>query len=247
MKLFAALIALNLAATASAFGVAPRVIPSPASSSQLSSSIQGKGYVADSFSKDYDIIQTLGNLEGPSICYGHFAVLDNKRELDIKEYDNFDAFKNAIDQAGLTNLLRGKGPFTVLAPTNTAIEKYTGVLSEEVLKYHILVGDIYSDELDGKHETLNGEYVTARSEFRKLYLDDAMIGQKDNHTYGTPYPTDHICENGIIHAINVVLKPGWKIAAKDSQGVQGLSLQSHLKQDVLKERGALPEDAKSKH
>lgn len=248
MKFFAlAIVALNLAATASAFHA---VQPLPAlhtATSTSTSSLDMSALGGLGESRDADILSTLGSLEGPSICFGHFAVLDNKRELDIKEYDNFDAFKAAIDQADLTKLLRGKGPFTVLAPTNTAIVNFPGILSDEVLKYHILVGDIYSDEMEGTFETLSGHSVTCRREFRKTYLDDSMIGQLDNHTGGTKYPTDVICENGIIHTINVVLTPDWSPAAKDSQGVQGLSLQSHLNQDVLKDRGALPDSATSQH
>lgn len=43
------------------------------------------------------ILNALGNMEGPSISYGHFAALENRKPTDIKEYDNFDAFKAAID------------------------------------------------------------------------------------------------------------------------------------------------------
>lgn len=193
------------------------------------------------------ILKALGTLEGPSISYGHFAVLENKKPTDIKDYDNFDSFKAAIDQADCTKALRGNGPFTVLAPTNSAIEKYQGVLTEEVIMTHIIPKDIYSDEMEGTVETLSGHTVTFRKEFRKIYVDDAMIGQLDNHSGGTPYPTNVICENGVIHAINIVLEPGWTRCAGDSQGVQGLSLQSHLKQDVLKDRGALPDSASDRH
>ena len=35
-----------------------------------------------------DILGALSTLEGPSICWGHFARLENKKETDIKEYDN---------------------------------------------------------------------------------------------------------------------------------------------------------------
>mmetsp|Transcript_27866 Transcript_27866/g.67793 ORF Transcript_27866/g.67793 Transcript_27866/m.67793 type:complete len:255 (-) Transcript_27866:127-891(-) len=193
------------------------------------------------------ILSVLGMLEGPSVCYGHFAAVDHKRELDIKEYDNFDAFKAIIEQVDCDKILRGNGPFTVFAPTNSAIEKFDGVFDEEVVKTHIIPKDLYTDELDGTFETLSGHMVEAKRQFRKIYVDEAMVGQLDNHTGGTPYPTNVICENGVIHTINTVLKAGWTRPEADSQGVQGLSLQSHLNQDVLKDRGALPEDAKSSH
>jgi len=245
-----ALAILAATPTASAFqvrAVQPRA--SSTSSSLDMSSVHTTSNIDDLGEvRHEDIYTALGLMEGPSICYGHFAALDNKRELDIKEYDNFDNFRNALDQVDLTKLLKRKGPFTVLAPTNTAIEKFDGILDEELLKAHIIEGDmLLTDRTDGTHETMNGSTVTFRNEFRKTYVDNAQIGQFDNHTGGTPYPTNIMCENGVIHSINVVLIPGFSRAASDSQGVQGLSLQSHLKQDVLKDRGALPDDATDKH
>jgi len=196
------------------------------------------------------ILQVLQTLEGPSICYGHFAAVDgHHKELDIKEYDNFDRFRSLLDQVGdCSKILRGDGPFTVFVPTNSAFDKYDGVIDEEVIKTHIIgTQDLYSDELDGTFETLSGHSVVCKKQFRKTYVDEALIGQLDNHTGGTPYPTNVICENGVIHTINTVLKPGWTRAPADSQGVQGLALSSHLNQDVLKDRGALPDSATSQH
>jgi len=252
MKLFA-LAALNLAAvthTASAFQA--RAFQPQLSSTSTSLDMSSFHTTSDPNElgedrRNEEILSALGTTEGPSINYGHFGRLEGKTELEIKEYDNFDAFKAAIDQAGCTNLLRGKGPFTVFAPTNSAISAFQGVLSEEVILTHIIPQDLFSDELDGEFETLSGHKVTGKRQFRKVYVDEALIGQLDNHTGGTPYPTNINCENGVIHAINTVLTPGWSRCAGDSQGVQGLSLQSHLNQNVLKDRGALPDDASSAH
>uniref|UniRef100_A0A7S2ABJ0 FAS1 domain-containing protein n=1 Tax=Trieres chinensis TaxID=1514140 RepID=A0A7S2ABJ0_TRICV len=254
MKLFAPAVlvgALSLAATrtASAFHVrAVRPQPFSTSTSLGMSSFHLVSDVSEMGEfRNEGILNALGTMEGPSICYGHFAALENKRELDIKEYDNFEFFKAAIDQAECTKILLGNGPFTVFAPTNSAIEKYQGVLTDEIIKHHIVPKDIYTDEMQGTFETLSGHTITFRNEFRKTYVDNALIGQLDNHTGGTPYPTNIVCENGVIHAINVVLEPGYTRSAADSQGVQGLALQSHLNQNVLKDRNALPEDANEKH
>ena len=241
--------AFALTAAASAFQVGPRGQPSSKTASSLYMSSFHLNADPDSLSQytNEPISQALGNMEGPSICYGHFARLEHKKELDIKEYDNFDQFKAAIDQADCTKILRGEGPFTVFAPTNSAIERFDGVIDEDVIKTHIIPQDLYSDELEGTFETLSGHVVTCKKQFRKTYVDEALIGQLDNHTGGTPYPTNAMCENGIIHAINIVLKPGWSRADAESQGVQGLALQAHLNQNVLKDRGALPDNATSKH
>jgi len=249
MKLFALAI-LAATPTASAFQVGAVQPRASSTSTSLDMSSMHTTHSIDDLGevRHEDLYSALNLIEGPSICYGHFAVLENKRELDIKEYDNFDAFRSALDQADCTKLLKMKGPFTVLAPTNSAIEKFDGVLTEELLKAHIIEGDmLLTDRMEGTHETMSGTTVTFRNEFRKTYVDNAQIGQFDNHTGGTPYPTNIMCDNGVIHAINVVMIPSWTRATADSQGVQGLSLQSHLKQDVLKDRGALPDEATDKH
>ena len=249
MKLLVVALTLAAASPASAFHVAQQPSARSPSSTTLDMSSFHTTSDFNELSTDLrpdDILGALSTLEGPSICWGHFARLENKKETDIKEYDNFDWFLNAIDQAECTKILRGNGPFTVFAPTNSAMQKYDGVITEEIIKTHIIPQDLFTDELTGTFETLSGHTLTCKSQFRKLYVDEALIGQLDNHSGGTPYPTNVITENGIIHTINTILKPGWSPAVADSQAVQGLSLQSHLNQDVLRERGALPEDAKSK-
>ena len=251
MKLFALAIALNLAASTPATSAFQVRQPSSKSTTTTSLDMSSHHTVTDANAmgekRNEDILNALGYMEGPSVSYGHFAALENKKPTDIKEYDNFDAFKQAIDQADCSKLLMGNGPFTVLAPTNSAIENFSGVLTEEVIKTHIIPQDLFSDELTGTFETLSGHKVTCRSEFRKIYVDEALIGQLDNHSGGTPYPTNVMCNNGVIHAINTILTPGWTRSTMDSQGVQGLALQSHLNQKVLKERGSLPDQAQDKH
>jgi Fasciclin domain len=194
-----------LAAKVLAFTVSPITPPKPLrrESTELCIGLGG-GY-------DNSIWSTLSTLEGPSICYGPQGILIGKEELEIKEYDNFDMFCDALQQTGLAKLLRDtRGPkYTVLAPVNSGILSYTDYLDIEILKYHIIKGDIYSDEFTGPLETLNGASILGRVEFRKVLADDAFIGQKDNHTYGTKYPTDIICDNGVIHAIKHVLTPGY--------------------------------------
>jgi hypothetical protein len=178
-----------LAATASAFSIAP---------------VQ-RGSTA----LHADILKTIGTLEGPSICWGPEGTLIGHEELAIKEYDGFTFLKDAIEQTGLSKTLRSIGPYTLLAPVDSACLAFGGQISEEILKYHIILGDVFSDEIGGKLETLHGDFLTCRHEFRKNYVDDALIGQPDNHTGGSKYPTDIRCENGLIHAINIVLVPGY--------------------------------------
>ena len=123
-----------------------------------------------------NIWSTMGSLEGPSVCWGPEGVIIGHEEIEIKEYDNFNMFRSALDQCGLANELRGIGPYTLLLPTDSAVCAYNGMLDEETLRYHIIKGDIYSDELLGSLETLNPNYnLNAKQEFRKAYVDDGKI------------------------------------------------------------------------
>jgi hypothetical protein len=193
-----------LAASASAFSVVP---PARRGSTVLHAQ---------------DIKQTLSVLEGPSICWGPEGTISGTPELEIKEYDSFTFLKGAIEQCGLTKTLQSIGPYTLLAPTDSACGAYSGQLDEEILKYHIILGDVYSDEMVGDLKTLHGDTISCRHEFRKTYADDALIGRLDNHTGGSKYPVDVRCENGIIHAINCVLVPGYKAAgAEDGRQILG--------------------------
>lgn len=187
----------------SAFGV---VAPTSTTTTRFSSALGAR----------QNIWSALGTLEGPSICWGPEGVIIGHEEIEIKEYDNFSMFRAALEQSGLVNKLKAIGPYTLLAPTDTAVQAYKGVLDEETLSYHIVLNDVYSDEFEGQLETLNGNFLTCKKEFRKAYADDALIGHV-GQTYGTKYPIDVICENGIIHAIPNVLTPGWTPAGAEDQ------------------------------
>ena len=118
------------------------------------------------------IWSTLGSLEGPSVCWGPEGVIIGHEEIEIKEYDNFTMFLAALKQNNLENKLKAIGPYTLLVPTDSAVQQYKGVLDEETLSYHIILQDLYSDEFDGEFETLSGHKVTLRYEFRKSYADN---------------------------------------------------------------------------
>lgn len=163
MKFFLATTLIALAATGvSAF--APSLSRTTFSDAKSTSAL--------SSTRRNDIWKTLSVLEGPSVCWGPEGVIIGHEEIDIKEYDNFDMFLSALRQSGLENKLKMIGPYTLLAPTNSAIQQYKGVLDEETLGYHIILKDVYSDEFEGPLETLSGHFVTGKSEFRKHYADD---------------------------------------------------------------------------
>eukprot|EP00751_Fragilariopsis_kerguelensis_P041810 CAMPEP_0171011992 /NCGR_PEP_ID=MMETSP0736-20130129/23260_1 /TAXON_ID=186038 /ORGANISM="Fragilariopsis kerguelensis, Strain L26-C5" /LENGTH=182 /DNA_ID=CAMNT_0011444929 /DNA_START=270 /DNA_END=821 /DNA_ORIENTATION=- len=174
----------------------------------------------------------IGAIEGPSIAWGYEGKKVGKFEDDIKGYDNFDSFKAAINQAGLSKLLKGLGPYTLLAPTDSACFAYKGYLDEDILKYHILKGKhsstSFSSGDSNKYETLlEGECLTYTRKYRKNFLDDSIIGMI-GEIGQTPYPCDIECDNGIIHAIDRVLLPGYTGVAKHTTKKYHLYRSEHM-------------------
>lgn len=122
---------------------------------------------------------------------------------------NFEQLMNALTATELVELLRSPGPFTVLAPTDAAFaqlpEKTLNSLLlnlpnlKRVLMYHILPGDVRSDDLAEIAEapTEEGSIVAVAKTNGTTKINDAQVLQ-----------TDILADNGVIHAIDTVLIPG---------------------------------------
>ena len=156
------------------------------------------------------IQDTLASMEGPEIFWGSDGVLLGHDESDIKGYDNFDVLAGAMKAEGID--LSG-GEYTLLAPSNSAIEKHnTEVgtpITADVLKYHVIEGKKTLDGLNADQKTLNGGTLTSYRKFRKNWLDNAIIGlQSEGPSKSASWPADVACDNGIIQAIDTVLVPG---------------------------------------
>jgi uncharacterized surface protein with fasciclin (FAS1) repeats len=128
----------------------------------------------------------------------------------------------AVKAAGLVETLKGKGPFTVFAPTNDAFAKLPAGTVESLLKpenkaalagiltYHVVAGKLDAKAVGaaikagkGKAEvkTVNGQVLTASVEKGKVKLTDA----KGNSAFVTA--ADLSGSNGVIHVIDAVLLP----------------------------------------
>jgi hypothetical protein len=156
---------------------------------------------------DANIMDTVRTLDGPQMVWGSEGVLLGHDENDVKGYDSFGLFFNAVEAAGLSDTLKGPGPFTVFAPVDSAFMAWKGPLTAEVLKYHVVSGTHSSSSISSDLPTLNGKSLLYGRRFRKTFVDDAIIGQADNFGGGSSYPTDVVCDNGVIHAISTVLDP----------------------------------------
>lgn len=128
----------------------------------------------------------------------------------------------AVKAAGLVETLQGKGPFTVLAPTNEAFAKLPAGTVESLVKpenkemltkiltYHVLAGKYNAKQIwaavkagNGKAmmKTVEGEDVTFWTKGNDLYVKDAK-GTSAKVTIA-----DVNQSNGTIHVIDTVLMP----------------------------------------
>ena len=129
----------------------------------------------------------------------------------------------AVTAAGLVDALSSPGPFTVFAPTNSALAKLPAGTVETLVKpenkgtltsiltYHVVPGKVAAGQLieminvgGGKAElkTLNGGILTARVVDGKVVLTDAAGGQ------ATVTQADVFQSNGVIHVTDTVSLPG---------------------------------------
>mmetsp|Transcript_2187 Transcript_2187/g.3239 ORF Transcript_2187/g.3239 Transcript_2187/m.3239 type:complete len:197 (-) Transcript_2187:179-769(-) len=159
------------------------------------------------------LLDTAASLQGPGIVWGSDGAEFGHGENDIKGYDNLTKFVAAVQAAGLSSVLQGPGPYTVFAPTDSAVDQYAtkgGQLTADVLKYHIVEGRHTADSISGDLKTLQGESLTYKRQFRQTFVDDAIVGQADNFGGGSVFPKDVQADNGLIHAISLVCEPGYQ-------------------------------------
>lgn len=128
----------------------------------------------------------------------------------------------AVKAAGLVETLKGKGPFTVFAPTNEAFGKLpagtvdTLVKPENkkklsgILTYHVVAGNMTGEKLaaaikkgDGtaKLKTVNGETLMAKMAGNSIELTDTKGGMAKVTI------ADVMQSNGVIHVIDSILMP----------------------------------------
>merc|ERR1712029_573025 len=153
-----------------------------------------------------DIMGTLSSLEGPGQVWGAEGIAVGKEESDLKGYDNFSKFVERLQSTGAAASLAGPGPFTVFAPTDTAIETYEtnfGPFDAAACNLHIVNGNIPSSPVGTADLTsVSGQKLVYKRAFRKDFVNDAIIGEK---TFGkfSDFPTDVACSNGVIHTVGI--------------------------------------------
>lgn len=127
--------------------------------------------------------------------------------VDVAVEAGFSTLVAAVQAAGLEEVLRGDGPFTVFAPTDEAFAALPegaleGLLADTealtaILTYHVVPGRVTSDQLSEGQEvtTVQGQTLTISLE-NGARVNDAGI-----------QAADIVADNGVIHVIDAVLLP----------------------------------------
>jgi len=123
---------------------------------------------------------------------------------------SFNTLVAAVKAAGLVETLKGKGPFTVFAPTDAAFAKLPAGTVENLLKpenkatlvailtYHVVAGEVKAADVVklSKATTVNGKDVKISVMGGKVMVDNANVVK-----------TDIATSNGVIHVIDSVIIP----------------------------------------
>jgi len=123
---------------------------------------------------------------------------------------SFNTLVAAVKAAGLVETLKGKGPFTVFAPTDDAFKKLPPGTVEDLLKpenkeklqailtYHVVSGEVMAKDVTNmtSAKTVQGQSLTIAAKDGGVMVDNAKVVK-----------TDIACSNGVIHVIDTVVLP----------------------------------------
>jgi uncharacterized surface protein with fasciclin (FAS1) repeats len=123
---------------------------------------------------------------------------------------SFKTLVAALKAAGLVDTLKGKGPFTVFAPTDDAFAKLPPGTVDELLKpenkqkliailtYHVVAGKVTASQAMrlNSAKTVNGQSLAISTDGGTVKINDATVTK-----------ADIMSSNGVIHVIDTVLMP----------------------------------------
>ncbi len=125
---------------------------------------------------------------------------------------SFNTLVTAVKAAGLVETLKGKGPFTVFAPTDDAFAKLPKGTVEALLKdipklksiltYHVVPGKVMAAEVTKMKsaKTVQGQEIKIDASkwhlHRNVKINDANV-----------IKADVVTDNGVIHVIDKVILP----------------------------------------
>lgn len=124
---------------------------------------------------------------------------------------NFTTLVKLVETAGLVDVLKGKGPFTVLAPTDEAFAKLPKATVDALLKdkealkkvllYHVVPGNNEASAVAKATSLKTANNLTLKVKVKggTVMINDAKV-----------IATDVKASNGVIHVLDTVLVPSAK-------------------------------------
>jgi uncharacterized surface protein with fasciclin (FAS1) repeats len=123
---------------------------------------------------------------------------------------SFNTLVTAVKAADLVDTLKGKGPFTVFAPTDAAFAKLPAGTLDDLLKpqnkaklqailtYHVVPGKVMAADVVKLKtaKTVEGQDLKIKVNGSTVTVDNAKV-----------VTTDIACSNGVIHVIDTVVLP----------------------------------------
>jgi uncharacterized surface protein with fasciclin (FAS1) repeats len=123
---------------------------------------------------------------------------------------SFKTLAKALEAAGLVDTLKGKGPFTVFAPTDEAFAKLPAGTIEtllepankaklrRILTYHVVSGTVKAADVVKLRsaKAVSGDTITIATQMGGVMVDGAHVVK-----------TDITASNGVIHVIDAVILP----------------------------------------
>ena len=124
---------------------------------------------------------------------------------------SFKTLAKALQAADLVDTLKGKGPFTVFAPTDAAFAKLPQGTIEELLKpankeklrriltYHVVAGRVMAADVIKltSAKAVSGDTIDIKAAGGTVMVNNAKVTK-----------TDIAASNGVIHVIDTVIIPG---------------------------------------
>ena len=156
-----------------------------------------------------DILNTVAQLLAPDLV----QVVTDRAELNLLE--------EAVVKAGLVNTLSGEGPYTLFAPTDSAIQDLFDLLGDQfnsfddfdeaieilllkqIIEYHLVNQNLFSNDLNaGTLETLaSGETIEIIASGDTFVIGDA------SDTDANILTENVAASNGVVHIIDKILVP----------------------------------------
>jgi uncharacterized surface protein with fasciclin (FAS1) repeats len=126
---------------------------------------------------------------------------------------SFKTLVALVQQAGLVDTLKSKGPFTVFAPTDEAFAKLDPALVKKVtsdkalltkvLLYHVVPAKVTAQNV----VKLRRAPTALKEEHRTAGVSIRVVGGKVMVNTSTVVAADVMATNGVIHVIDTVLIP----------------------------------------